>query len=204
MSNFLLKGFLSLIALVLLYFYAQSIYSLVSKTYFIDESKLYKLDTFHLYNRAYITSDGAAGRHSRSEFRRQLQFQSTNGYSFAIRGNTFESISKMERLKNVLLYDDNSFIANTTLNHDVAFIPYTSKEVFEEYKSTAYPIHIEVSQLQIGNTKYIDINQLNNLSRSRLKTAIIKPAFIAGVIILIVTIKPFRRRFSKIFNKDTA
>ena len=104
MSNFLLKGFLSLIALVLLYFYAQSIYSLVSKTYFIDESKLYKLDTFHLYNRAYITSDGAAGRHSRSEFRRQLQFQSTNGYSFAIRGNTFESISKMERLKNVLLY----------------------------------------------------------------------------------------------------
>ena len=196
MSN-LLKAFFALIALFLLYTYAQSVYKLVSKTYFIDENKLHKLDTFHLYNRAYITSDGA-GRNDRRQL--QIQFQSTNGYSFSISKNVYKAIINKQQLEKMLLIDDNNFVANTTLYHDVTFIPYTTKEYFEQYKTTGYPVFIEVYQLQMDNKKYIDINTANGLEKAELKKQALRPAVIAVVISLVIIIKPIRKQFSKLFQ----
>lgn len=193
MGNVLIKTFLSFIVLIVLYFYSIQVYRLASKAYIIDENKLCKLDTFRLYNRAYITSDG------RYRQKDKLRFYAINGYSFSIIGNVFESITNKQQLKNILLYDDDNFMANTTLNRDVAFIVYTKRKEFEKYNSTAYPTSIAVYQIQIGNTKYIDISKLNNLNQSSLKTNVIPPAFLAAIVILIVAIRPVRKRILKLF-----
>jgi uncharacterized ion transporter superfamily protein YfcC len=80
MHNVFAKIILALIALIFFYFYASWVYRLASKSYYIDETKLYKLDTFHLINRAYETSTSTGRGHSHQK----LQFESKDGYSFSI------------------------------------------------------------------------------------------------------------------------
>jgi len=198
MSKFLRKAVFLLFALPLLYFSIQSLYSLINKAYFIDENKLYKLNTFHLYDRAYQTSYGGGKKYGGGrKYESQLQFQSTDGYSFAIQGNFFESVQNRKQLKDALLCDDNAFVPNTTLHHDITFIPYTSKQYYEEYKSTPYPVFIKVYQIQIGDKKYIDINEANARNKSSLVRHTIVPVIFLLMIILIIAIRPIKQKVSK-------
>ena len=149
----------------LILYYLINFYQLVAKTYYVDESKLYKVDTFHLLNRAYEQSDnyGSGRRSSKPE----LIFESTNRYSFAIDKNIFQAIVDKEKLEDTLMY------------HDLKFTVYTDREYFDKFKKTNSPIFIRVYQIQIGNTKYIDISKMNKLSKGdTLRGVIIPPAFI--------------------------
>jgi hypothetical protein len=140
-------------------------YHLVAKTYYVDESKLYKVDTFHLLDRAYEQSDNSGG--GRLSSKTKLVFESTNRYSFAIDDNIFQAIIDPKKLEDTLQY------------HDLKFTVYTTKGFFEKYKTTNSPIFIKVYQIQIGETKYIDISKLNKLSKGgALRGTIIPPVFI--------------------------
>ena len=146
-------------------YYLLNLYQLVAKTYYVDEAKLYKVDTFHLLNRAYEQSDNSGD--GRRSSKRELVFQSTNRYSFAIDKNVFEAIIDKKKLEDTLMY------------HDLKFIVYTNKEYFDQYKKANKPTFIRVYQIQIGDTKYIDISKMNELSKGDvLRGAIISPVFI--------------------------
>ena len=154
-----------LIVIGLTVYYLVNLYQFVAKTYYVDESKLYRVDTFHLYNRAYKTSDNYSGKFSHAY--PKLVFQSTNGYSFAIDKYIYEAVIDKKKLEDTLIYDDLKFTA------------YTDKENFEKFKTYSYPIFIRVYQIQICDTKYIDIQKMNEIAKGNIKRGIlIPPAFI--------------------------
>jgi hypothetical protein len=181
MSNSFGKIILALIAIVFFYFYVSWLYRLTSNAYYIDETKLYKLDTFHLLNRAYETSKSRG----RGSSREQLKFQSKDGYSFSIEANVFLSVINKQQLNDTLMYDD------------IAFIPYTNKKYFDKYISIKYAIYIKVYQIQIGNTKYINIENVNSLNKRSLLIKIILFSLVIALVTLIIKVKPLREKLSK-------
>lgn len=147
----------------LIVYYLVNLYQLVAKTYYVDESKLHKVDTFHLLNRAYQESDYHDGRRQYPK----LVFQSTNGYSFAIDKDIFQAINDKKRLEDTLIY------------HDLKFTVFTDEEYFHKYQKYNHPIFIRVYQIQIGDTKYIDIQKMNEIAKGNIKRdVLIPPAFI--------------------------
>ena len=149
----------------LIVYYLINLYQFVAKTYYVDESKLHKVDTFHLLNRAYQQSDYYGGKTSHSY--PKLVFQSTSGYSFAIDKDIFQAINDKKKLEDTLMY------------HDLKFTVFTDKEYFDKYKKYNYPIFIRVYQIQIGDTKYIDIQKMNEITKGNIKRGVlIPPAFI--------------------------
>jgi hypothetical protein len=154
-----------LIVAGLLIYYFTNIYQLLSKSYYVDESKLYKVDTFHLYNRAYQQSDYGGGKFS--HYYPKLVFESTNGYSFAIDKYIFEAVTDKKKLEDALMYDGLKFTA------------FTDKENFDKFRKYSYPVFIRVYQIQIGDTKYVDIQRMNEITKGNIKRGvIIPPAFI--------------------------
>jgi len=156
---------LCLIATGPLVYYFINLYDLPAKTYYVGETKLYKVDTFHLYNRAYQQSDFESGKFSHSY--PKLVFQSTNRYSFVIDRYIFEAVTDKKKLQDTLMHDD------------LKFIVFTDKENFDKFKKYSYPVFIRVYQIQIGDTKYIDIHRMNKITKGNIKRGvIIPPAFI--------------------------
>jgi len=144
-------------------YYFTNLYKLISKTYYIDESELYKVDTFHLLNRAYQESDYGGKTHSYSK----LVFKSTNGYSFAIDEHIFEAINNKKKLEDTMMYPD------------LKFTVFTDKTYFDDYKKSTFPIFIRAYQIQIGHVKYVDIKKMNEITKGYMKRGVfIPPAFI--------------------------
>lgn len=154
-----------LIVTGLILYYFINLYQLVAKTYYVDESKLYKVDTFHLLNRAYEQSDNSGGRFSHSYLK--LVFESTNGYSFAIDKHIFEAVNNIKESEDTMMY------------HDLKFTVFTDKKSFESYKKSTYPIFIRAYQIQIGDIKYVDIQKMNEITKGYIKRGVlIPPTFI--------------------------
>jgi hypothetical protein len=147
-----------LIALGLLVSYFYNAYALFSKSYLVEESSLFKIDTFHLYTRAFTTSDGA-GRNSKLK----LTFESTNGYWFAIGGNFYEAIINRQKLEDTLMY------------HDLKFTIYSNKEVYRKYITSKVPIFVPVYQIQVGESEYINLAAMNIIARRKLLEGVIIP-----------------------------
>ncbi|HVX49903.1 MAG TPA: hypothetical protein VHB48_07090 [Chitinophagaceae bacterium] len=139
--------------------YLINLYQLISKSYYIDESKLYKVDTFHLLNRAYQESDYSRKYHSYSK----LVFESTNGYSFAIDKHIFEAVDKKKELEDTMMYAG------------LKFTLFTDKNYFDHYKTSAYPIFIRAYQIQIGDVKYVDIKKMNEITKGYIKRGVFIP-----------------------------
>ncbi|HEY2726534.1 MAG TPA: hypothetical protein VGI61_05145 [Parafilimonas sp.] len=114
-----------------------------------------------------------------------MEFQSKNNYFFSIEANIFLSIINKQQLEDTLMYDD------------IAFIPYTNKKYFDKYKSVKYPIYIKVYQIQIGNTKYINIENVNCLNKNGLLLKVILFSLVIGSVTLIINVKPLREKLSK-------
>jgi hypothetical protein len=151
-----------LIAVFLLLYYTENVYELISKTYVVDETELYKVDTFHLFRRAFESSD-LGGRGSSKP---KLIFESFDNCSFAIGGNIFQAITEKEKLEDTLMY------------HGTKFTVFTDKQTYDEYKKGKRPIFIKVYQIEIGNVKYIDIPKLNKISKANLLGTVIVPPLI--------------------------
>lgn len=159
---FIIAWFTLIVPLVVYFF---NFYQLLSKSYFVDESQIYKVDTFHLLNRSYEESGNSVGRGSQDESK--LVFESTNRYSFAITKYAFKAITDKKELEDTLMY------------HDLKFTVYSNKQYLTKYKKTDSPIYIEVYQIEIGHKKYIDISKMNKLSKGdTLRWVIIPPALI--------------------------
>jgi hypothetical protein len=146
------------------------LYELLSKSYYIEEKALYPVDTFQLLARAHESSDPGR-RHSESK----LVFQSINRYSFSIDKDFYHAIINKQDLKDTLMY------------HGIQFIPFTTKEYADNYKESKSPTYIKVFQLQIGDTKYIDVDYANKLAKAKLKRDIvIPPVFILFFGVLLI------------------
>ncbi|WP_153796267.1 hypothetical protein [Foetidibacter luteolus] len=155
-----------LIVSVLVVYYVINFYQLIAGTYYVEETKLYKIDTFHLLGRAFEQS-GNSGNVRYTSSRPKLVFESVNRYSFVIDRNLFQAITDRKKLEDTLMY------------HGLKFTVYSDAEDFEEYKKSISPISIRVYQLQIGDMRYIDFTKFNMLTRrDAMKGAIIPPAFI--------------------------
>lgn len=159
----------SAIGLLSIYFW--NAYQFLSKSYYIDENNLYQVDTFYLYTRAFESSYGGGGKLSSAKSK--LTFEDFNRNSFTIAGNIFEAITDKQKLEDTLMY------------HDLKFTVFTDKENYDEYKRGKKPDFIKVYQIQIGDTKYIDIAKMNKISKGELMRGIIlPPAFIFFMVIL--------------------
>ena len=179
LKNFMLKT-LPLIAVWLLVIglsicYLINLYQLLSKSYYVDQSRLYKIDTFHLLNRAYQQSDNSGGRSSNSK----LIFESTNRYSFVIDKSFFYAITDRKKLEDTLMY------------HDLKFTVFSDKKTFDEYKDSKSPILIRVYQIQIGDTKYIDVSNINSIINGEKIGLVIFPPAVIFVMFLLI------KKFSK-------
>lgn len=144
-------------------YYSINIFDLFSKSYYFDESQLYKIDTFHLSGRAHKDDDKTG---SRGPYQPKLVFKSTNGYSFSIDKNIYKAIVNREKLEDTLLY------------HDLKFSIYSSREYFNKYHKTDKPIYIRVYQIQVGDTKYIDIARFNEIRKSGTLLGVFAPPLI--------------------------
>ncbi len=138
---------IGLIAIGFAIYYITNVYELIAKTYYVDEAGLYRIETFHLSGSAHEETKNA-GRYSSKSY---LAFESTNGYSFSIADNVFLAIKNKQKLEDTLSY------------HDIKFTVFSNRENYNNYRSHKEPIFLEVYQVQIGNTKYIDVSLLNKL-----------------------------------------
>lgn len=138
------------VAIMLAGYYFFTLYQFLSKSNDVEEDQLYRLGSFQLLNRAHKQSD-RTGRYSSSH---KLVFQSKNFYSFVIDENIFRATIHKKELIDTMMYAG------------LQFTVYTNKEYFDKYKSAKEPIYIRVFQIEIGDKKYIDIAELNRLSRS--------------------------------------
>lgn len=159
-----------LIPAVFILFYFVKAYELFSKSYYVEETKLYKTDTFHLFTRAFESSD-LGGRGSSKP---KLVFESANKYSFVIDGNFYAAITDRKKLEDTLMY------------HDTKFTVFTDKKNYDEYKKSKKPIFIKVYQIQIGDTKYIDIQKLNKISKENLLGGVVIPLIIIMFVLFLV------------------
>lgn len=159
-----------LIPAVFILFYFVKAYELFAKSYYVEETKLYKTDTFHLFTRAFRSSD-LGGRGSSKP---KLVFESINKYSFDISGNIYTAITDLEKLEDTLMF------------HDTKFIVFTDKENYDKYRKSKEPIFIKVYQIQIGDTKYIDIKKLNKISKENLLGGMVIPLIIIIFLLFII------------------
>lgn len=174
---------LSLLTFAIIIYFSFTLYQLVSKSYDLDESQLYKIDTFHLLDRAYIQPDNSEAAKTPGS---QIVFQSTNRYGFSIGGYFYRSIKDRNKLLDTLMY------------HDTKFTVFSEKEVYEEYQRSKNPIFIPVYQIQIGETRYIDISKRNNWMKHKLllSTFISFAVILTAVFFLIKDIRANRRASS--------
>ena len=118
----------------LLVYYFINFCQLLSKSYYVDESELYKVGTFPLLNRAYEQSD-QRGRARFGGSKPELVFESVDRYSFAIDRNIFQAITDKKKLEDTWMY------------HDLAFTVFTDKKYFDNFKNAGHPIFIRVYQI---------------------------------------------------------
>ncbi len=136
-----------IISILFLSVYINDFYELLTKSYYINESSLCRVDTFHLLSKAYDQPTTNSDWHSDES---ELVFKSTNGYSFAIDSGIYNAINDKEKLKDTLMY------------HDTKFTVFSDTASCREYRESKTPIFLRVYQLQIGSRKYIDVLKIND------------------------------------------
>jgi hypothetical protein len=124
------------------------IYRLISQSYLIDASKLIRLDTVQLINRAfrYSSSKGSPAR---------LEFESTSRHKFRISAERFYAIAEINKLTDTLMY------------HETQFLVYTNSDGLKKYKENSKGV-IEVYQLVLDDKEYVDILQASELTKDKL------------------------------------
>ena len=156
----------SIIVIMFACYYFFTLYQFLSKSYYVEEDQLYRLGNFQLLNRAHEQSD-KVGKNS---YTPKLIFQSKDFYSFAIDKSIYRAIIYKKELKDTMMYAG------------LPFTVYTDKEYFDKYQAAKEPVYIRVFQIEIGDKKYIDIAELNRLSRGNVMRQLISwPAVILSI-----------------------
>jgi hypothetical protein len=127
----------------------QTDFKLISNSYVIYSSDVYKIGSFQMQDKAYYHAGG-------KPYSPSYTFKSRNGYGFTIDKAVLKGVIYKQELRDTLQY------------HELAFTVYSDKETFERFRKTRKPIHIDVLQFQIGSKNYIDLNQVNHSMKIRL------------------------------------
>lgn len=149
------------------------IYNLTAKKYIVNESEIFRIDSFKLQGKAFYES---GGKHSSPKY----VFESTNGYSFSIEEAIYKGIAYKKELHDTIQY------------HGLSFLVYSDKKTQELYFSSKGTIGINVLQFQIGNKKYINIEKANREAKNQLLRNISLAVFFlyCGLILYIRKGKP--------------
>jgi hypothetical protein len=143
------------------------LYSLVSKNYIIHSADIYEIGTFQMQGRAY---EYGASKNSSPRF----EFTARNGYSFTIDHSIFQAIVDKPKLKDTLMY------------HDCQFKIFSDKQAFENYRKSTEPFHINVLQIQLGDKKYIDISNANQIQKRTLTRQVVTGIIFMFFIVLAI------------------
>jgi len=141
-----------------------NIYRLSFNTWVVNESEIYKIDSFRLQGKAFYNS--AEKYHTPS-----YEFNSTNGYSFSIDEKVYQGII------------DKKKFADTFNYHELKYIAYSDKKTADLYSKDKKPFHINILQLQIGDTKYISTEKFNEAYKNKLIRNTLISAFLFLVIL---------------------
>lgn len=155
---------LYVVVFIALGFYLFNIYGLVAKTYYVNESDLYRIDSFYLSGRAYEQSEYRGRGNSKSK----VVFRATNDYNFSIDDRVYWGITSKDSLLKKMM------------NHGLKFTVYSDRNTYDEYSKSNGPIFIKVYQLQIEGVNYIDIAEMNSRTRgNKFVWVFMPPVFIA-------------------------
>lgn len=178
-------GLVYLLALFI-FMFVGSIYNLLphfTKSHLVNEKNLIKLGTFYLQGKAYAYKGSPKSGPS------FVEFESKSGQKFHLSAEQLQAVIDLKELTDTLMYDNLNFIA------------YSNKEGHETYLSGSNKVII-IYQLEIGNKKYIDINNLNTVAKSTL----IKKSVFWGALYIMLFIFIFRNRkiIKESFTRSTA
>jgi hypothetical protein len=170
------KIFIALVAIACISKFISDIYTLTLKKYMVNESEIFRIDSFKLQGKAFYESGG-------KYLSPKYVFESTNGYSFSIEKAIFKGIAFKKELADTLQY------------HELSFLVYSDKKTQELYFASKEPIGIKVLQFQIGNKKYINIEKANREAKNKLLRNISLAIFFFyyGLILYIRKGKPSNR-----------
>lgn len=180
--NFGLGHILAFFAMAI-FFSIIDIYSYFSKNYYAKQADLVKLDTFHLKERAWLSSGKSGGG--------RLWFQSTNSYVFVFAEGRYNAIDSVKQLNDSLIYHDTKFIAYTNNQGATDFFANKSKRV-------------ELYQLSTGEKNYINIDKANDKAAKILinKMLLWIVFYIAPLSLLYTQRKSWNNLIKEIFAKN--
>ncbi len=142
------------------------LFSLVNKTYVIDESKLYRIDSVKLMSKAF----GLPGKGSNTGF----EFDDERGFNYIVSGESCTSITNKKLVRDSFKYSA------------LVLTVYTNKEGINDYIKSLKSRTIEVFQLSIANTKYIDINNLNKCRKKTMTKSLLVFSLLFGFLFMLI------------------
>jgi hypothetical protein len=157
----------------------------VNKSYVLTKSDLFPIDSVRMLSRAYIIGGGKSSSKS-------IQFDDETYKTFWITSSRYLAVNDFSRLYDTLQYSD------------LVMKIYTDKEGYKNYFDKKNKDKIEVYGIEVGNTSYIPLDDINKEERGR-RTSILIFFTIAYFIFVLVhfvriwrTTKSVQRKFANI------
>jgi hypothetical protein len=162
-SNLLILGFATIIYLTICIF---QIVALVNKTYVLTKSDLVPIDSVRMLSRAYIIGGGKSSSKS-------IEFDDETYKTFWITSSRYLAVNDFSMLYDTLQYSD------------LVMKLYTDKEGYNNYFDKNNKDKIEVYGIEVGNTSFIPLDDINKEERGR-RTSILIFFTIAYFIFVLV------------------
>ncbi|SHG05162.1 hypothetical protein SAMN02745131_04190 [Flavisolibacter ginsengisoli DSM 18119] len=181
-SNLLILGSATIIYLAIC---ISQIIVLLNKSYVLTKSDLFHIDSVRMLSRAYIIGGGKSSSKS-------IQFGDETYKTFWITSSRYLAVNDFSRLYDTLQYSD------------LVMKIYTDKEGYNNYFDKKNKDKIEVYGIEVGNTSYIPLDDINEEESGR-RTSILIFFTIAYFIFVLVhfvriwrTTKGVQQKFANI------
>ena len=138
--------------------------SLNNGSYILRQADLFKIDSVKMLSRAYIIGGGKSSK--------SIEFDDENRKTFSISGPRHSALSKKSRLYDTLQY---SGLIMSVL---------TDKEGFDRFKNKKNSEKINVYDIQIGGTSFINLEEVNNKEYDRRLSLVIFFSIAYGIYLI--------------------
>jgi hypothetical protein len=162
-SNLLIPGTATIIYLTISIF---QIIALSSKSYVITKSDLFRIDNVRMLSRAYIIGGGKSSSKS-------IQFEDEAYKTYWITSSRYLAVNDFSKLYDTLQYSD------------LVMRIYTDKEGYNNYFDKRKKDKIEVYGIEVGNTSYIPLDDINKEERGRRTSILIFFTVAYGTFVLV-------------------
>ncbi len=140
--------------------------SLNSKSYILKQTDFFKIDSVKMLTRAFIIADG--GKSSS----KSIEFEDESRKIFSISDSRYDALSKKSKLYDTLQYS--SLVMNVI----------TDKQGYDIYYNKNNSDKIEVYDIQIGGTSFINLAEVNNEEYDKRLATIIFISIVYGVCLI--------------------